>query len=80
MLSPPGAFLLLEENIADSISVSSSSGHSQPVGGGGTGGGGTGGGGTGGGGTGGGGTGGGGLGNNVCRNAVHFSPNSDACC
>ncbi len=72
--------MLLEENITNSISISSNSGHSQPVsehsgaecdtehGA------------IGGGGTGGGGIGGGELGNNVCRNAVRFSPNSDACC
>ncbi len=81
--------MLLEENIADSISISSNSGHSQPIFEhsdaecdteyGAIGGGGIGGGDIGGGSIGGGGIGGGGLGNNVCRNAMHFFPNSDTC-
>ncbi len=91
MLSSLGAFLLLEENIADSISVSSNSGHSQlvseygiigdgDIGDGGIGGGSIGGGDTGDGDIGDGGIGGGGLGNNICKNAMYFFSNSDACC
>ncbi len=77
--------MLLEENIADSISISSNSGHSQPIseyndveydtehgitrGGG-----------IGGDGICAGGIGGGGLGYNICRNAAYVSPISDSCC